>query len=598
MEVKSVLITNPQFDIYKEPHLYLEDNIQDTTYYAYTPNSVSNSQSTLNYQVPGYQLVLDKTVLISTYINTTKTITSVPIGQTCYQYSQSDCLNCYPFNRILNTASAQVNTVTKTMNSQVLSDEILRTIPAEKLAHLQDLTSTFQDQIWGMYSQGVNTNSNVLASQSNTGYNKFMRPRGAGNFVTFLQIDRYNSGGVFQDNSPVSTATTDYWTVSIQIHTVEPLFGLPPFSYEPCSIEKGGLVGINNINIVFNTDTTLSRMWSTANTTTGASALTSFITSIQMVLNPNAGGTPVVNLTTPGITSSGLANMQLLMTFYSPTSYQLKQMGDLGNHVAYKDYTKFFPYNQVQIASGATTTLQSQSIQLQAIPTRLYIWVRVPVTVSNYWAYTKSYLTISAINLQFNNKGGILSTASQYQLYKLCRKNNSHQTWEEFSGWSVINDAATGGVTRTPSIGSLLVLDPCRDFGITESQSNNSLGQFNLTINSMSVTNQFPFAITPELCILCEYDGDIYYLDGNAQDTVTNVSQDLVFKTKESSHKISDDEFKEMSGGSIQGKIGLVRKFLGKLPQQVAKALGSDVSGGGVSGGSYQQGNRLKNIYH
>jgi hypothetical protein len=325
MDVDTVLITNPQFDFQKKPLVLIEDSIQDTVFYQYNAQSNSNSSLTWNQQIPGYQLTLDNYVQISTYINLTLRLTGVPIGQTCFQYGNTDCIQSFPFNRLIQSANVQFTGVNRPVVSQFILDELIRTMDYEALERMADLTAVKEDEIWGMYNQGINTASNVLASTNNVGYSKFLKPRGASNLVTFLQIDRFNAAGTFQDDSPVSTATTDYWNVSLQIHTVEPFIGLGPFLYEPSPLNKGGLMGLNNINLVCTMDTGCSRIFSTSNTTTNADSLTSFITSIGVGLNPNAGGTPVVNLTTPGITSNGFTNPQLLMTMYTPNSYQLKK---------------------------------------------------------------------------------------------------------------------------------------------------------------------------------------------------------------------------------------------------------------------------------
>jgi hypothetical protein len=267
-------------------------------------------------------------------------------------------------------------------------------------------------------------------------------------------------------------------------------------------------------------------------------------------------------------------------------------MGDLGNHHPYKDYNRKYQFSLSQIAGDATTTVVSNIIQLTANPSRMFVCVRLPVTTPNYWAYTKSYLPISNVQITYANKGGILSTANQYQLYQLSKKNNSKQTWEEFSGFVPINDAATGGVSLAPSIGSLLILKPTLDFGLPESIANNSLGQYNLSIR-LTVTNQFPYAITPELFILCEYDGNIYLKDGVGIDTISNVNQELVFQTKDSNREMPKDELNHLSGGSITGKIGLVRRFLGRLgtPKPMVSS-----SAGSIVGAGRKPENRLKNL--
>jgi hypothetical protein len=594
-EVKTALISNSVFDLQTEPVLYLEDNIESKTYYKYNPQTNSNSSLTWSFQSPGYGLVLDPNVMVSSGINATITCTGVPIGDTCFQYANTDCIQSFPFNRTINVASCKINDSNSDISTQFILDELLRSCDPKHLAKYADTTAVKSDTLWGLFSQGVNTNSNVLASSANTGYDKWDKPRGAGNLITFLQIDRFNNTGVFQDNSPISTATTNVFVISIQIQVSEPLIGLPPFHWEGSHYKSGGIMGINNFSVNLVTDTTLSRFFSTANTTTGASALTSYITGIQMGLNPNAGGTAIINTSGAGITSYGFSNPQLLMTYYTPNAQQLKKIGSTVNYHAYQDYSQRNTTTLTQIATGATTTVTSNSIQLFSIPTRMYVFVRLPVTTSNYWNYTKSYLKINGISITFGNNSGLLSSANTYQLYEMSKKNGSTQTWDEFSGDAFINNAGSGGVTRVPTIGSLLVIDPARDLGISLSQSNNSLGQYNLQI-SVGITNQFPFAITPELIILPEVDGYIKFDSGTSTKTLANVTQQIVLETKDSAPTITDGAFERMSGGSKLAKVGVIRRLLQKM--KGVKKHGGDVVGAGYLGGgsSNNRLSKLKNL--
>jgi hypothetical protein len=382
--------------------------------------------------------MMDKNVLVDTYINLLIRVTGVPVNSTVVQISQTDFVENFPFNRLINTETFQFNSQNRTVQLQFILDELIRQMNEEHLEKMSDLTCVLEDSVWGMFKDGVSTNSNVLASGYNTSYAKFKKPRGASNIISFLQIDHYNQAGVFQDNSPVSDATTDYWLVSLQIHTVEPLIGLSPLNYENGSLVKGGIIGLNQLNLNIVTDESCSRIFSTANTTTGASALTSYITSISMGLQPNAGGAPVVNLTQLTTTSFGFANPQLLIKFCTPSSYQIKNMGDLGNYHPFKDYSNTFRSTLTQIGAGVTTQVQSNSIQLGTNPSRMFMFVRLPVTTTAYWNYAKTYFAITACDITYGNKSGILSSANQAELYRLSKKNGSKQSFEEFSGYVLV----------------------------------------------------------------------------------------------------------------------------------------------------------------
>lgn len=240
----------------------------------------------------------------------------------------------------------------------------------------------------------------------------------------------------------------------------------------------------------------------------------------------------------------------------------------LKNCHAYCDYVPYITSPNTSISApavvdGVTTytskTLTTNAIQMNNIPSRIYVLARVPNGSANYWNYTKGYLTTTGISVQFNNRAGILSDANQQQLWKISQKNGSHQSWEEFKGFvAKYNTTPTGAVNLVPSIGSLLVLDPTRDFQLPSFLSNGSTGQFNMQIQ-LTVLNQYPFAITPDLVIITETDGIFEVDNGNSKKYLGNVNKEIVLQAKSRSDSISSADFTAMSGGMISSRIGTVR---------------------------------------
>jgi hypothetical protein len=499
-----------------------------------------------------------------------------------------------------------VNNEGSSFAAEFYLDEVLRSTNPKSLAKYNSFCPTLLDKMFGVYSDGVGTNLNVLASGSNIDYDSTFVPRGATPNITFLQIDRYNAvvGGVYQDNSFTSTATTDLFKVSIQLDTTEPIIGLAPFDWENSDQNKGGLLGLNNLNIQFTMDTSCSRVFSTAQTTVGATSLTSYITSISMGLNQYVAGTPLINTNSIAAQiASGFTEPKLLMTWYTPSSEQLLKIGSTKNCHSYCEYTPYITQPNTSIAAptvvaGKTTytskQLTSNSIQMSNIPSRIYVFARVPVGTTNYWNYAKGYLTITGITVQFNNRPGILSDANQQQLWKTSCKNGSKQSWEEFKGFIAKVNLTTGGVNLVPSIGSLLVLDPTRDFNLPSFLSNGSTGQFNMQIQ-LTVQNQYPFSITPDLLVVTETDGIFEIDNGNAKKYLGNVDKTVVLEAKsKTGESISSSEFSSLSGGMVSSKIGIVRRLHKK---RMHKRIGMVLSGGSMPTiRETSNGNRLQRL--
>jgi hypothetical protein len=132
-------------------------------------------------------------------------------------------------------------------------------------------------------------------------------------------------------------------------------------------------------------------------------------------------------------------------------------------------------------------TYTSSTIQLNAIPDFLIIFGRVPISQQTP-ANSASFLVINRISINFANCAGLLSNASQYDLYRMSIENGSTQTWETFSGYAMVSD---GGYTYpAPTTGSMLVLRFGKDIQLsTDYWAPGSLGNFSLNY-TITFTNQ------------------------------------------------------------------------------------------------------------
>jgi Major capsid protein V20 C-terminal domain/Sputnik virophage major capsid protein 1st domain len=136
-----------------------------------------------------------------------------------------------------------------------------------------------------------------------------------------------------------------------------------------------------------------------------------------------------------------------------------------------------------------TFTVISQNIQLNSIPRYLYVFVRRNPNSSEYNSETPdSYCAINTISLNWNNSSGLLSSATQEQLYDMSRKNGSVLSWPEWSGkplqfyspGSYVNGALYDYSVK--GIGSVLCLEFGTDIGLREDEAPGIIGTYNLQI--------------------------------------------------------------------------------------------------------------------
>jgi hypothetical protein len=98
----------------------------------------------------------------------------------------------------------------------------------------------------------------------------------------------------------------------------------------------------------------------------------------------------------------------------------------------------------------------------------LIIQVRNPLG-STAWGQPDSFLCIAGVSINFNNQSGILSSATQQDLFRYSVENGSNQSYSEWIGAANVPDNVSGCGRRIATSGSLLILEFGKDIQLTES---------------------------------------------------------------------------------------------------------------------------------
>ena len=582
-DFKTVLVKDSVIgDITADYDFAVKSGASQTTYQRFPSTSASNSALIFNLQVPSENVVIDRAIMLTSGLTFTVNAGSqavvanqVPIGQSAFDYGMTDALQAFPLNSLFTTATAQINNTTVTMNTQDVLPSLLRMNNSRELYRYNSMTPSLPDQAYGNYIDGVGANNNGLASYDNASYDIDQVPRGA--FPVVVSIDHYIAG-VLTDNSPISTAVTDTWVITVSTVVTEPVI-LSPFIFGEPQYNKQGLLGINNMTFTFNIDAQCKRLFSTAN---------SYITSITLgtALQPN------------GFTTSlpiGIAQQPsapaLLLKFLSTQPSDLIQTK---NVVPYMDFPRYLTSsaNNATILAGGTAQLTSSNLQINQIPDLFLINVRIPMSQQR-WYNSSSFLTINNISINLNNQSGLLSSASQYDLWRFSVENGSTQSWGEFSGQQLVVNNTTGAGDIVATTGSLLVISPAYQLSLPDYISSGSLGNYNLQFQ-VNVTNQFGFTITPEIIVTCVNSG-IFVTQSGVSSIYTGIlTKEMVLATKAGSQAsaMTSAEVARMVGGQmLNGALTAVRGMR-------KHSLGMGRSGGvnNLSGGTmgHSGGGKLK----
>jgi hypothetical protein len=600
-DFRTVLIEDARIaDITATEVFGVQSSASQSTYQQFQSVSASNSSITFNVQVPSENIVIDRHLLLSTQLSFQLTvggsssggIYEVPVGEQCFQYGLTDALQAFPLNSLFTTIQTTINNVSVSTNLQDVLPMLMRMSDRRQLSRYNSMTPSLPDSAWGEYKDAPASNNNPLASYNNASYDECFEPRGAFK-LDFIQIDHYDAGGNYLDASPICANVGDFWTISIAVTLTEPFLALSPFIN--CEPEmSAGLVGVNNMSMVLNVDSTCKRLFSTANNALNvpapnATGLVGFISKISLGWPTPPDGEQARQV--------GFQNTRLLFNFLSLQPEQYAKISTK-NVVPFLDYPRYITSSVANetINAGTAKKLTSQSIQLNQIPDLILICARVPMASQN-WNYSSSFLSIRNISVNFNNASGLLASATTQDLYNLSYRNGSSQSYYEFLGEASVNDNATGIVDTIATTGSLLVLNPVYDFSLPSYLSASSLGQYQFQFN-MDVYNQYDFNVqAPEICIITVNSGIFATQQGTSQIFTGILTKEQVLRTKEQNPvpHLDSVEYKRMVGGKLMNRgMGNVMKMVKQKAMgamDMAKnAIGSASSGGAYSGGAISGG--------
>lgn len=158
---------------------------------------------------------------------------------------------------------------------------------------------------------------------------------------------------------------------------------------------------------------------------------------------------------------------------------------------SYYEPSLFPTQNNVAVLSGASQQFTMNSIQLGSIPNRMYIWLeKRGQDLSPVGQDTDTYFRIENININWNNRDGILSNANPIDLYHMSLKaglNYSYNSWRTL-------------------VGSVLCLQFGLDIPLGELEAPGKLGANTLTF-TITATNISGATITPVLNCLIVQEG-------------------------------------------------------------------------------------------
>lgn len=188
------------------------------------------------------------------------------------------------------------------------------------------------------------------------------------------------------------------------------------------------------------------------------------------------------------------------------------------------------------LAPGGTTNMTTQSIQLESIPSKFYIFVKEQENDLRY-TQTDRYMAIDSVSISFLNQQGLLSEAQPADLYRCCVENGLKNT--SFSSF-------------TKYKGSILCLE-LKDFGcIRENIAPSCNGQYQFRLQ-VSARNPSSDSINVTLNMLTVTEGILALTNGNFVQNFGVINPEAVLRDKSKFDRVSYGLYKETGdfyGGS------------------------------------------------
>jgi hypothetical protein len=554
-DFKTTLIKDSTIaDITSDLTYAVQSGASQTTYQSFGVTSPSNSALNFVVQVPSENIVVGRDVLITSGLSFTMQLTNIAVGQLAMKWGLNTSLQVFPLASLMTTMNAQINNTNVSINLQDVLPSILRMNDSRELYRYNSTSPSLPDQVYGSYANAVKTTNNPMASIFDGGYDIDQNPRGS--FPVAMTVLHYPFGAGPADTSLMSQDLTDVWYIQFTTVVTEPLF-LSPFSFGNPEFNAQGLVGINNINLTCNIDTSLKRLLSTsipANQIVGVYPGLRTLAGVQTNNLFQSVGVPNAIYAGPVVLPPTGSTPSLLFKFLSPQPSDKIMAKNVVPYISYPRYltnTVSAPVN-----SGVTLSLTSANLQLNQLPDLFLITVRKPMA-SQTIQDTMSQFAIKSISVNLNNQSGLLSSCSTEDLWRISQKNGSTQSYLEFVGIFAGNNPDDGYLENVPSTGSVLILNPAMDLSLPDYLSCGSLGNFNLQFN-VQVTNQYSVAVIPEICVVCVNSG-IFVSEMGTSTTYTGIlSKEMVLNAKKHEH-MGSAEAKRLVGGKMHHMSSAVK---------------------------------------
>ncbi len=534
---KVVSIIDPRMRINQDRIQAISIGPKQNTYRPITADSSLNvSTVNFNYNATSVYDIIDRRFYVKYFLR----VAIVGVGNPLTSYGSDAALRFMPINATCTSMQLTLNNASQTVIPFQWIDGISRYIPMDILRKDLSASPSCPD-LMHSYSSVAAGAAPFRPALNVTG------PKNVLNDYTNNSVDSPDLRG---SQARLTALTEGNNASSFDFEIVEPLF-VPPLAYQEKDLN--GFVGVESLSLQ------LSHAWTGGNAFSyaGSNALNDFTFSFY---------------NTPQLFLNVLSPNELVEPYNPNRTYTYNS-----------SFLRHYVTTAGSIAAGASTTISAQNIQLNSIPSRIYVFAR-RVKNGRTSVQTDTFHRINSVSVSLGNKTGLLSTADARQLFEISHKNGYAYSFDAFNFYQ----------------GSVLCLKPSEDLSLDLGEAPGLVIQKQLQID-VNVTNQTSAAIDTELVIVPVLQGAFYLKNGQASQSIGLLDPNQILNAPIS----TDMEYYMYANKDIYGSgLGDWLKKVAKAAWPIVKEVGKSVAlplikkslglgrGGTVLGGTVLGGRR------
>jgi hypothetical protein len=530
----------------------------------------SVSQINWNATVPDVETYLNRRCYVQLGFDITFTGVSAGVGMTllqCAGYAAApgisagntsatcDSLRCLPLSQLFQTFTVTIN------NNAI-------TQPLGLYSRIfQRFQRTYDDQ-------NLDLSMSPAAPDQSFDYKdlfgSYLNPQG------IYGGNTYDQRGAFTGVTIIRNDSTGVADVAIaRVYLVEP-FWISPFAFDR-NDEPVSMIGIRNFNV------------SAICGGRGSGPLAGQAGSLWSHANGIPGLSGAITNATVNFTSANL-----FLNFITPPEGQPLPRSLYYSWVNPSYYQQSTP----SVLAGASTSQNSQTIQLDTVPSRMYIWMdKSDAAMDMTQTDTIPFMTTN-VAIRWDTTSNILADMTTNDLYQMTVKNGFNCTWNQANGVQVF--PAFAAAPYRSGTGFILCINFGTDLPLPAGQCPGLAGRHTMQIR-VTATNLSSATVTNASVNVLIVEEGVMFIDNQTIQFSSGVVSQNEVKMTEGMRPISHMPSKNILGGAFWDDVlnfvkragpGVFRALKSYLPapaQQVGEAVlgayGKGMVGGAVVGG-------------